>query len=111
MADGCKIASDPILLSRADQFTVEMRKTDIWTGTVNNARAMRVAEIMNDFRNLQYYLSNIQVTPSAQDYYLEGYVMLRSCVAEAQGVLASPYSYTSQHPQGDPEAEKVQLQG
>jgi hypothetical protein len=77
--------------------------------TDNEARAMRVAEIITDFRNLQYYLATLQASPSAEDYYLEGYVLLRACVAEGQSVLASPYEHTSQHPSGDPEHEKSQL--
>jgi hypothetical protein len=76
----------------------------------NNARAMRVAEIMTDFRNLQYYLSQIQASPTPEDYYLEGYQLLRACIAEAQAALASPYSYSpAQNPDGDAEIEKAQL--
>jgi len=70
---------------------------------------MRVAEIMNDFRSLQYYLAAIQIAPPAEDYYLEGYTILRACTAEAQSVLAAGYSHTSLHPDGDPETEKSQL--
>jgi len=71
---------------------------------------MRVAEIMTDYRNLQYYLAQIQVNPSPEDYYLDGYQLLRACVAEAQAVLASPFSYNpSQNPDGDAEMEKAQL--
>ncbi|TID26866.1 hypothetical protein E2P81_ATG01329 [Venturia nashicola] len=77
----------------------------------NNARALRVAEIMADFRNLQYYIAQIQANPAPEDYYLEGYSLLRACVAEAQAILASPYAYgVAEHPQGDPETEKSQLQ-
>ena len=70
---------------------------------------MRVAEIISDFRSLQYYLSAVQTTPPAEDYYLEGYSILRACVAEAQSVLAAGYSHTSLHPHGDAETEKSQL--
>jgi len=71
---------------------------------------MRITEIMSDFRGLQYYIAQIQANPPPEDYYLEGYTLLRSVIAEAQAVLASPYSYgTGTHPQGDPEAEKTQL--
>ena len=71
---------------------------------------MRVAEIMTDFRNLQYYLAQIHDNPPPEDYYLEGYAILRSSIAEAQSVLASPYSYISEnHPRGDAETEKAQL--
>lgn len=65
---------------------------------------------MTDFRNLQYYLANIQANPTPEDYYLEGYQLLRACVAEAHAVLASPYSYSpTQNPDGDAEVERAQL--
>jgi hypothetical protein len=71
---------------------------------------MRITEIMTDFRNLQYYISQIQANPAPEDYYLEGYTLLRSVVTEAQAVLASPYSYgAGAHPRGDAETEKAQL--
>jgi hypothetical protein len=70
---------------------------------------MRITEIMSDFRNLQYYISQVQANPAPEDYYLEGYTLLRTVIAEAQAVLASPYSYATGHPQGDPETEKAQL--
>ncbi|KAE9988786.1 hypothetical protein EG328_007390 [Venturia inaequalis] len=77
----------------------------------NDARAMRVAEIMADFRNLQYYIAQIQANPPPEDYYLEGYTLLRACVTEGRAILASPYAYgAATHPQGEPEAEKSQLQ-
>jgi hypothetical protein len=81
------------------------------TSSDNDARAMRVAEIMADFRNLQYYIAQIQANPPPEDYYLEGYALLRACVTEAQAILASPYAYgAGSHPQGEPETEKSQLQ-
>ncbi|KIW08742.1 uncharacterized protein PV09_00681 [Verruconis gallopava] len=76
----------------------------------NHARAMRVAEIISDFRNLQHYMAQIQANPSAEEYYLPGYSLLRACITEAQAVLASPYVYGGNaDPEGDLEAEKAQL--
>lgn len=78
--------------------------------TDNHARAMRVAEIVSDFRNLQHYMAQIQSSPSAEEYYLPGYSLLRACITEAQAVLASPYSHgANADPGGDLEAEKAQL--
>jgi len=72
---------------------------------------MRVAEIVSDFRNLQHYIAQIQANPSAEDYYLQGYTLLRASITEAQAVLASPYAYgAAADPEGDVEAEKAQLQ-
>jgi hypothetical protein len=79
--------------------------------TVNDARAIRVAEIMTDFRNLQYYLNQLHVTPTAEEYYLEGYALLRQCTSEAQAVLGTPFAAGTSTPGGDPEREKQQLRG
>ncbi|TKA62620.1 hypothetical protein B0A55_10338, partial [Friedmanniomyces simplex] len=42
--------------------------------TVNQARAMRVAEIMNDYRNIQNFMAAIRASPSAEEYNEEGYL-------------------------------------
>ncbi|KAF2264971.1 hypothetical protein CC78DRAFT_216250 [Lojkania enalia] len=76
---------------------------------LNDARAVRVAEIMNDFRNLQYYLSQLRTSPTAEEYYLEGYSLLRQCTAEAQAILDAPFSSATTSPGGDAERERVQL--
>jgi hypothetical protein len=71
---------------------------------------MRVAEIVSDFRNLQHYMAQIHTNPSAEEYYLPGYSLLRACITEAQAVLASPYGQGgNEDPRGDVEAEKAQL--
>ncbi|KAL1591992.1 hypothetical protein SLS60_011584 [Paraconiothyrium brasiliense] len=76
---------------------------------VNDARAIRIAEIMSDFRNLQYYLSQLRASPTAEEYYLEGYSLLRQCTSEAQSILTTPFAATSGATGGDPEREKQQL--
>jgi hypothetical protein len=105
MADGRK--SSPDQADRACDTHPIMDPTH--DNTVNNARAMRVAEIINDFRSIQYHIAALQVTPRAEEYYLEGYAWLRHCVAEAQAVLTQNYPQTGQDPQGDPEQEKSLL--
>lgn len=62
---------------------------------LNQARAMRVAEIISDFRNIQQYLTSIRLRPSAEEYNEEGFVLLRRCVAEAQALLQVPFSSLS----------------
>jgi hypothetical protein len=69
---------------------------------------MRVAEIMTDFRNLQHYLVQLRVTPTAEEYYLEGYSLLRQCTSEAQAILQTPFS-GSAGGTGNPELERQQL--
>lgn len=70
---------------------------------------MRVAEIMSDFRNLQHYLVQLRATPTAEEYYLEGYSLLRECTSEAQTILQTPFSGSAGATTGDPEREKQQL--
>lgn len=71
---------------------------------------MRVTEIVSDFRNLQHYMAQIQTSPSAEEYYLPGYSLLRACMTEAQAVLAAPYTHASNTtPGGNLEVEKAQL--
>ncbi|KAI9813228.1 MAG: hypothetical protein M1827_004170 [Pycnora praestabilis] len=77
---------------------------------VNDARALRVAEIMSDFRTLQYYIAQYKANPSAEDYHEEGYAILRQCEAEAQSVLSADFNAgTSQSAPSNGEQEKTQL--
>jgi len=71
---------------------------------------MRIAEILSDFRHLQHYIANIRANPSAEDYYEEGYCVLRQCAEEAQALLIQPYDCQGPEPDGDCEQEKAQLQ-
>jgi hypothetical protein len=71
---------------------------------------MRVAELLNDFRSLQYHITTLQASPSrAEEYYLEGYSWLRHAIAEAQTVLTQEYTNDQQHPRGNVEIEKSLL--
>lgn len=70
---------------------------------------MRITEIMTDFRSLQYYLSQLRATPTAEEYYLEGYSLLRECTSAAQAILAQPFSASPNAPGGNVEREKQQL--
>jgi hypothetical protein len=70
---------------------------------------MRVAEIVNDFRNCQYHISSLQANPPPEEYYLEGYALLRQCMAEAHALLNLDYNHSPQNPEGDAETEKALL--
>ncbi|KIW69428.1 hypothetical protein PV04_05305 [Phialophora macrospora] len=64
---------------------------------LNEARAMRVMELMNDFRTLQIHITSLitrseATPPDQQSYYLDGYVVLRQCAAESQAVLAGHFN-------------------
>ena len=69
---------------------------------------MRLVEIMNDLRNLQHYIAQIPATPTAEEYYLEGYSLLRQCAAEARVALA-PFTGPTTSPGGNLELKKAQL--
>lgn len=72
---------------------------------------MRVAEIIGDFRNLQHYLSTIQASPAPGEHDLEGYKILRACIADGRAILASDYSPVSVSPaNGGDETAKKHLQ-
>ncbi|THY82913.1 hypothetical protein D6C93_09051 [Aureobasidium pullulans] len=71
---------------------------------------MRIAEILSDFRHLQHAIANIRANPSAEEYYEEGYCVLRQCAAEAQALLNQPFDCQGPEPDGDGEQEKAQLQ-
>ena len=78
---------------------------------VNDARAMRVAEIMNDYRAIQLRISQYHVTPSASEYHEVGFGILRQCHAEAQAVLSIHFDPGAlQAPTNSGEQTKRQLQ-
>lgn len=61
------------------------------TAAVNDARAMRIAEVMNDFCNIQHSISEYQIAIPASAYHEVGYGILRQCHAEAQAVLSTHF--------------------
>ncbi|RMZ84382.1 hypothetical protein DV738_g610, partial [Chaetothyriales sp. CBS 135597] len=63
----------------------------------NEARAMRVLEIMNDFRTVQHHLESLiarqeSVAPDQESSYLNGYVLLRQCETESRAVMAANFN-------------------
>lgn len=55
---------------------------------VNEYRTARVAEVLADFRTLQYYIVSAPAEPSnAEDYYTEGWAALRQCAIDGQYIL------------------------
>lgn len=55
---------------------------------VNECRTARVAEVLADFRALQYYISAGPVEPeNEEDYYTEGWAALRQCTIDGQYIL------------------------
>lgn len=56
---------------------------------VNDARAMRVAEVMNHFRDLQHRLAQYNITAPTEYRDETGYKVLREAHVEAQAALAA----------------------
>jgi hypothetical protein len=86
---------------------------------VNQARAMRILEIMNDFRTLQLHISShvsrAQANPPDQaSYYHDGYIVMRQCAADAQAILATHFNPGSMGLQGgavgEGEVQKATMQ-
>ncbi|PLN85862.1 hypothetical protein BDW42DRAFT_133785 [Aspergillus taichungensis] len=59
---------------------------------LNQARALRLAEILNDYRTLLLHISQQNVQVPAEDYWEEGYAIIRDCLGGAQALLNSNYS-------------------
>jgi hypothetical protein len=56
--------------------------------SVNDQRTARVADLLSDFRTLQYYIAAAPTEPSnLDDYYTEGWAALRQCSLDGQHIL------------------------
>lgn len=80
--------------------------------TVNDQRTTRVADLLADFRNLQYYIAAAPVDPPNQDdYYTEGWAALRQCAIDGQHILNCAADTRVPSTRGGPEEqEKAELQ-
>lgn len=55
---------------------------------VNDFRTVRVAEVLSDFQNIQYFIAAAPVDPpNMNDYYTEGWAALRQCNLDGQRIL------------------------
>ncbi|KAI1812922.1 hypothetical protein GGS20DRAFT_511700 [Poronia punctata] len=55
---------------------------------LNDFRTARVADVLADFRTLQYYIAAVPTEPqNAEDYYTEGWAALRQCAIDGQHIL------------------------
>ncbi|KAJ5155602.1 hypothetical protein N7492_008405 [Penicillium capsulatum] len=77
---------------------------------LNQARAVRMAELINDYRTLLLHIPQQNVQVSAEDYYEEGFAVLRECLAAAQNLMAANYHPCPVTGQGNDETEKAELQ-
>ncbi|RHZ66917.1 uncharacterized protein CDV56_109473 [Aspergillus thermomutatus] len=78
---------------------------------LNQARALRVAEIINDYRTLLIHIPQQNVEARPEDAHEEGYVVLRESMAAAQTLISASYN-TRQVPTqaSSEETERVELQ-
>ncbi|KIN06409.1 hypothetical protein OIDMADRAFT_24723 [Oidiodendron maius Zn] len=79
---------------------------------LNDQRTTRVADLLADFRNLQYYIAAAPVDPPNQDdYYTEGWAALRQCAIDGQHILNCAADTRVPYTRGGPEEqEKAELQ-
>jgi hypothetical protein len=80
--------------------------------TVNDQRTARVADLLSDFRTLQYYIAAAPVDPQDQDdYYTEGWAALRQCSIDGQHILNCAAETRVPRVRGGPEEQaKAELQ-
>lgn len=71
---------------------------------------MRVAEIVNDYRTLLLHISQQNVEASQEEYWEDGFVVLRESQASAQTLLSANYQACPITGQGNVETEKAELQ-
>ncbi|KAI4257336.1 MAG: hypothetical protein LQ352_001686 [Teloschistes flavicans] len=77
----------------------------------NEARALRVTELMTDYQGLLRRIAEYAPNPPPEEYFEYGYEVLRQCRAEAQAVLVVPYPVDlSSTPNGSEDREKRHLQ-
>ena len=76
---------------------------------VNHARAIRIAEIMNDFRDLQRQIAQFHVEPTREEADLGGFRILGYAISQARAVLAQPFAANLPPPGSDVERAREQL--
>ena len=73
---------------------------------MNEYRTMRVAEILDDFRTLQYFIAAVAADPpNMEDYYTEGWAALRQCALDGQHILNCAADVSVPRTSGGPEEQ------
>jgi hypothetical protein len=112
MADGCE--SGYFFLTcislPVPQLKLLSHVADAWT--VNEQRTVRVADLLSDFRTLQYWIAAAPVDPDNQDdYHTEGWAALRQCSVDGLHILNCAAETRVPSVRGGPEEqEKAELQ-
>lgn len=71
---------------------------------------MRVVEIINDFRTLMLHISEQAVEVHPDDYYEQGFVVLRESLAAGRSLSSANYHPIPMSGKGNDETEKAELQ-
>ncbi|KAF4215869.1 hypothetical protein CNMCM8980_004198 [Aspergillus fumigatiaffinis] len=78
---------------------------------LNQARALRVAEIVNDYRTLLIHIPQQNVQAPPEDAHEEGYVVLRESIAAARTLISASYNARAVPTQASSEEmERAELQ-
>lgn len=79
---------------------------------VNECRTARVAEVLSDFREAELFISSVPIDlANDQDYYTEGWSLLRQCAADGRFILACAADTSiPSASNGQAEREKAELQ-
>ncbi|KAI1845133.1 hypothetical protein JX265_002782 [Neoarthrinium moseri] len=78
---------------------------------LNEYRTARVAEVLEDFRTLQYYIAAAPSEPyNSEDFYTEGWAALRQCAMDGQHILNCAADTTVPETSGgEDEQQKAEL--
>lgn len=78
--------------------------------SVNEYRRVRVADVLSDFRTLQYYIAAAPTDPpNMEDYYGEGWAALRQCGLDGQHILNCAADTSVPEASNPDEQEKAEL--
>jgi hypothetical protein len=78
---------------------------------VNDVRAQRVGELLEDFRVLQHWIAATPSDPPhPDDYYTEGWAQLRQCALDGQHILNYGYDINVPRARTVEEQNKAELQ-
>lgn len=71
---------------------------------------MRIAEIMNDYRNIQQRIAGVRANPAAEEYNEVGFVLLRQCEHDARVLLAQPFNADTGNGNGNQDEQQARNQ-
>ncbi|ROT41412.1 hypothetical protein SODALDRAFT_322546 [Sodiomyces alkalinus F11] len=77
---------------------------------LNHRRTVRVADVLSDFRTLQYHIAAAPTEPlNVEDYYTEGWAALRQCAIDGHHILECAADTRVPEADGEAEQEKAEL--